>query len=54
MLQIALEELKKNLGATKAQIVFNVGNIQTEKQDSEDNDEIKTIRLERHSQNSED
>ncbi len=28
MLQITLEELKKNLGASKAQIVFNVGEIQ--------------------------
>ena len=53
MLQIALEELKKNLGVTKAQIVFNIGNNPTEKQESEEKDEIKTIRLERHSQNSE-
>lgn len=28
MLQITLEELKKNLGASKAQIVFNVGELQ--------------------------
>jgi GAF domain-containing protein/HAMP domain-containing protein len=30
MLQITLEELKRNLGASKAQIVFNVGGLQDE------------------------
>jgi GAF domain-containing protein len=39
MLQITLEELKKNLGATKAQIVFNVGNdaLDQENSNTEDN-----------------
>ncbi len=38
MLQITLEELKRNLGVEKAQIVFNVSSANIEIQD--DNDEI--------------
>lgn len=53
MLQITLEELKKNLGASKAQIVFNLGNSQSGFQEAENKDEQKTIRLQRDSKNTE-
>ncbi len=53
MLQITLEELKKNLGASKAQIVFNIGSSHSGFQETDGKDENKTIRLERDSNNTE-